>query len=340
MAVVAGLRNIELRARMSELRILINANAQQDTQAVLEEAEATIAELTEDDPESLARAWEALSMARAMRAEMELMAEACEHLLAVARRAGLHRHNAWASWELAAGVALGSRPVDQATERVEQLLAGLPEAESWGVESYLALLYSYGGRHAEAHEIIERSLRRLRELGQLTFRAGLSMNAGWIALLAGKPERAEAELRKGAAVLEQAGESGFRSTVTAVLAEVLYELGRDEDAEECTRWSEEATSPEDVLSQTLWRATRAKLVARRGEHDEAMRLSTEAVEWARQSDALPSLGDALFARGEVLETVGRGDEARTAYEEALTVYERKGIVPAIERTKQALAEFA
>jgi hypothetical protein len=39
-----------------------------------------------------------------------------------------------------------------------------------------------------------------------------------------------------------------------------------------------------------------------------------------------------------LEVLGR-DEARSAYEEALAVYERKGIVPSIERTQTALAEL-
>jgi hypothetical protein len=40
-----------------------------------------------------------------------------------------------------------------------------------------------------------------------------------------------------------------------------------------------------------------------------------------------------------LQLLGRTEEARAAYEEALAVYERKGIVPSIERTQTALAEL-
>jgi tetratricopeptide (TPR) repeat protein len=129
------------------------------------------------------------------------------------------------------------------------------------------------------------------------------------------------------------------STVSAVLAEVLYELGRDDEAEEWTRRSEQLSSPEDVLSHALWRATRAKVVARRGDPDEALRLSTESVDWARRSDSLFLLGDCLFARGEVLRLLGHSNEARPVLEEALAVYERKGIVPSIERTREALADL-
>jgi tetratricopeptide (TPR) repeat protein len=127
--------------------------------------------------------------------------------------------------------------------------------------------------------------------------------------------------------------------VAAVLAEVLYRLGRDEEAQEWTWQSEQASSAEDVLSHSLWRATRAKVLARRGEADEALRLAAKAVGWARRSDGLPPLGDSLVARGEVLRLIGRDNDARPVLEEALAVYKRKGIAPSIERTKLALAEI-
>ena len=202
------------------------------------------------------------------------------------------------------------------------------------------MLYAYAGRHAEAQGAIERSRRALLELGQRTVHAAMSMNAGWVALLAGEPERAEHELHSGAEVLEAAGETGFLSTVAAVLAEVLFRLDRGEEAEEWTLRSERATKPEDVTSQVLWRSTRAKVLARRGDATEALRLSAEAVEWTRRTDGLPFVGDTLAARGEALQLLGRTADARRALEEAVAVYERKGIVPSIERTQALLAELA
>jgi tetratricopeptide (TPR) repeat protein len=158
-------------------------------------------------------------------------------------------------------------------------------------------------------------------------------------MLAGHPERAEQDLRDGAAFLEAAGERGWLSTVAEVLAEVLYRLGRYAEAEQWTHRSEEATPADDVVSQARWRAVRAKVLAHRGEAQAADRLSRESVEWAFHSDFPALRGDCLFDRAVVLALLNRPDEARAAYEEALAVYERKGIVPSIERTQTALAEL-
>jgi tetratricopeptide (TPR) repeat protein len=158
-------------------------------------------------------------------------------------------------------------------------------------------------------------------------------------LLAGQPERAEADLRVGAEILEAAGERGWLSTLAAILAEVLYQLGRYDEAEGWARRSDETASPEDTASQALWRATQAKVLARRTEAEQAVRLASESVEQARRGDQLPTLGDCLASKGEVLSLLGRGDEARPVLAEALAVYERKGIVPSIERTRTLLAEI-
>ena len=71
-----------------------------------------------------------------------------------------------------------------------------------------------------------------------------------------------------------------------------------------------------------------------------MRLSAEAVERAGQTDSLQMIGDCLSDRAEVLRLLGRRDEARPFLEEALAVYERKGIVPSIERVRVLLAEIS
>jgi hypothetical protein len=89
----------------------------------------------------------------------------------------------------------------------------------------------------------------------------------------------------------------------------------------------------------MWRSTRAKVLARRGETEEAARLSAEAVEEARSGDNLHLFGDCLSDRAEVLRLLGRGDEALPVLEEALAAYTRKGIVPSIERTRTLLARM-
>jgi class 3 adenylate cyclase/tetratricopeptide (TPR) repeat protein len=337
-AAAAGQRGVELRARMSELDVRISADPGQETEAALAEAEAAIAELTElDDVESLLEAWEVVIEVANMRCRSTLLEEAARHRLELAQRAGLQQEAAWAAGWLSLALALGPRPVTEALGLAEQVFAEFPE-QRFG-RFHIGLLYGFAGRHEEAERAIEHAKRALLDLGHRTLEASLSMDSGWIALLAGHPERAEKDLRNGAAVLEAAGESGVLSTVAAVLAEVLYRLGRGKEAEEWTRTSERTASSEDILSQVLWRSTRAKVLARRGETVQALRLSVEATDRARRSDDLPVIGDSLFDHAEVLRLVGRGGEARSVLEETLAVYERKGIVPSIERTRALLAEI-
>ena len=124
-----------------------------------------------------------------------------------------------------------------------------------------------------------------------------------------------------------------------LLAQVLYRLGRFEEAEEWAARAEQTTLPEDVVGQAWWRSVRALLLASRGEAEESLRLSAEAIDLLHGTDGLVFTGDALAARAEVLQLLGRPDEARPVLEEALAVYERKGIVPSIERTRALLAEI-
>jgi class 3 adenylate cyclase/tetratricopeptide (TPR) repeat protein len=337
-AAAAGQRGVELRARMDELAILRGTSPGKEAAAALAEAEAAIAELVPlDDAESLARVWRAVMEIGFLRADFGLVGEASSRLLECARRAGIRREEVWAVRGLAAALTYGPAPVEEAIARVEQALADFPQERAG--EDHLALLYAFAGRYEDAERAMGRSRCVRMELGQQIDHAGLSLDLAWIALIAGRPERAEPELRAAAEVLERAGEQGLLSGVAALLAEVLYRLGRDQEAEEWTRRSEQATSPEDVQAQASWRTIRAKVLARRGEAEEALRLSAEGVEWIRRSDHLQVIGDCLYDRAEVLRLLGRPDDARPVLEEALAVYQRKGIVPSIERTRTLLAEM-
>jgi tetratricopeptide (TPR) repeat protein len=335
-AAASGQRTVELRARMKELDVLLQT--EQDTTAALNEAKAGIVELQGlGDPEGLAAGWELISTVGNVRGDYALKEEASRHRLECAKGAGLRRHAARATGVLIAALQQGATPVDDAIRQAEQAIADFP-IERPG-EGPLGMLYAFAGRDAEAVEAIERERRKLLDLGERVFHAATAQNVGLVSLLAGQPDRAEAELRAGAEMLESAGETGWLSTVAAVLAEVLYQLGRYDEAEEWARRSDETASPEDPVSQALWRATQAKVLARRAEAEQAMRLASESVEQARRGDLLPVLGDCLASRGEVLRLLGRADEARSVLAEALAVYERKGIVPSIEQTRTLLAEI-
>jgi class 3 adenylate cyclase/tetratricopeptide (TPR) repeat protein len=333
----AGQRAVELRARVRKTGFLIQSGWI-DTTVALDEAYAAIDELTElDDPESLGAAWYLVATVGTLRGDFMLKEQAASRWLECARRAELAAQTAFAAAVLISALEQGPTHVDEAIARTEHVLADFPGDRRPG-ESNLALLYAYAGRFTEAEAAITHSRRVQLELGRRMTYASASMAVGWIALLADNPAPAEAPLQEAAELLEAAGERGWMSTVAAVLAEVLYKLERDDDAEEWSRRSEQATSPEDSVSQALWRATRAKVLARRhGDAAQALRLSKESVEQARQGNHLLVLGDCLSSRAEVYRLLGRADESRPLLLEALSTYELKGVIPAVERVRALLS---
>jgi tetratricopeptide (TPR) repeat protein len=133
------------------------------------------------------------------------------------------------------------------------------------------------------------------------------------------------------------GETAYLSTAAGVLAEALYLQGRYHEAEEWTRTSEQTASPEDTASQIEWRTVWAKLLARRGAFGEAESLACAAVAIGRETDDPRTLADALLGFAEVLELAGREGEAFPLIEEALGLYQRKEILPSVERARARLA---
>jgi ATP/maltotriose-dependent transcriptional regulator MalT len=125
--------------------------------------------------------------------------------------------------------------------------------------------------------------------------------------------------------------------VDGLLSRVLYTLDRFDEADELALAVREMAIEDDVDAQALWRSVRAMLLARRGEVEDAITLSLEAIEMRRRSDAIVFLGDALTDFSEVLRFTGREDEVRAVRNEALRLYERKGDVVSAGRLRSLLS---
>jgi hypothetical protein len=123
--------------------------------------------------------------------------------------------------------------------------------------------------------------------------------------------------------------------VAALLAAALYGEGRYEEAESFTHVSESAARRDDVWPQVIYRGTRAKLMARRGD-PEAEALAREAVALADRTDVLDLRADALMDLAEVLGADGRSNLAAVEIQAALELYERKGNAVAAERARARL----
>jgi tetratricopeptide (TPR) repeat protein len=197
------------------------------------------------------------------------------------------------------------------------------------------------GQFDQARRLAVRARAIYEELGLKLWAAGMANAWGPIELLAGDPAAAEAELRQGYEGLERIGEKSYLSTMAGWLARALYEQGRYEEAAQFATTSADAAGLDDLASQILWRTTHAKVLARRGEFEEAETVAREAIRLAEATDAIQTHADALLDLAEVIRLAGRPDEAVPFVQEALRLYAKKGVLPAAEKARTLLAgEFS
>lgn len=233
------------------------------------------------------------------------------------------------------GGAYGALPVDRCIEMLESWLARerRPDPDTL---STLGLMMAMADDGPAAADVLARAAARARELGATWKEANVAMHRGAALLILGDAEGAEGSLRLAVRSLERIGDTGMLSTALALHGEALYRLGRDDEALEATSASARMSAEDDVASQMAWRATRAKLLARRGDGGEAERLAREATAIADDTDLLSMAGDTHLDLATVLIQVGRRSEAATEMERALDLFVRKGNVASARRAQAAL----
>jgi tetratricopeptide (TPR) repeat protein len=199
------------------------------------------------------------------------------------------------------------------------------------------------GNFQEAREHAARAKRSLHDLGRSVIAAATSLEGARVELLADDPVAAEALLREDSAALEAFGERYFRSTVVGTLAHALVRQGRLAEADEAVELAIQLTDEDDVESQLLWHTARAKVRARTGDAEEAVRLGEAAIALIDETDGIDIMGDAHADYADVLATLGRRDEAARQYATALELYRRKGnaaMAAAVERALAAVPQGA
>jgi predicted ATPase/class 3 adenylate cyclase len=203
-----------------------------------------------------------------------------------------------------------------------------------------APLEAMSGEFELARDLLADGARALADLGLNVWAANTAQEAFLIESLAGTPEAAATVLRSSYATLEQMGERGFLSTIAGFLAHALYAQGEYDEGARFSRASEEAAAPDDVFSQMLWRSSRAKILAQRGDLERAEALAREAVRLGAPTDLVNTQADALFDLAEVLALAGRREEAVTVLDEAGRLYEQKGNLPSLQRARESARELA
>ena len=163
--------------------------------------------------------------------------------------------------------------------------------------------------------------------------------AGRIELIAGDPAAAEQNLRESYEALRAMGERGYRANEVTLLAEAVYAQGRLGQALQLTEEAEALTGADDLDAQARWRATRAKLLARRGQFPAATRLAEEAVALIPARSGAPQRAEFLVAKAEVSRLAGALDQAEDSLRQALQFYEDRRMVQLAERTRALLASL-
>jgi tetratricopeptide (TPR) repeat protein len=302
-ALALGDRRAQLYVRLARSDSLaMNVHDVEAGERVAREAIAEFERL--GDALGLSRAWERLRLVYSYACRGVDALDAAERAVAHARDAGAQEDVLRLLPMLAAQHYWGPTPAERALPELEAILAELGSHPSgrgnllWmigGLHAMLGRFDAARGSYREAHALNV-------DLGRTIRDAGMSQVGGAIELLAGDPVAAEAELRRGLAVLEQAGETEFRSSVAAWLGRALLARGRISDAVATGATALELADAGDAMTAIVAHSMLAEAHARRGDaaasdrHAERARATIEAVdEPIARADALADLGVAAAA---------------------------------------------
>ena len=232
-------------------------------------------------------------------------------------------------------------PFDEAVSRAESLLQAA-SGDAWAEAEILlalSLLYSYAGRFADARAALRQSQSVFAGAGAKFNVARISRQAGRIELNAGDPAAAERDTTPGYDTLRAMGDRGWRASAAAILAEAACAQGRLDQALRLTEEAEEFAGSGDVEVQGRWRATRARVLARRGQYRAAARLAQEAVAVLPAGSCAPELAEFLVAQAEVSRLAGALDQAEASLRKALQLSENRRMAPLAGQTRALLASL-
>jgi class 3 adenylate cyclase/tetratricopeptide (TPR) repeat protein len=230
----------------------------------------------------------------------------------------------------------GPHPVSEDIEHAEDALAASDEASPIAAYSHLGLAVSRAvlGEFDAAKSEIQRGRSILHDLGMtLELAAAGGLMGAVVEMMAGDYEAAEAAIRPAYETLAAMGEKARSSSRVAILAGIVYELGRYDEAMELADEADAVSAVDDMEPQIWLRGVRAKVLARRGRSDDAEREARENVRLAEETDWPGYTGMAWSDLAEVLHLAGKSGDAAAAARRAEAFLERKGNLVSLERIR-------
>jgi class 3 adenylate cyclase/tetratricopeptide (TPR) repeat protein len=326
-AEAAGDLRVETDARLRRLLLeLRTGEVDLWSAAAVRQSEDAINVFTQlGDRAGLAKAYRVLGYVHGTACRYVQAAEVSELALEHAQAAGNAREARTNATSYALALCWGPTHVDEAIGRMEAMLEQFSDNRiSLGsVLCLLAHLRAMTGEFDLARELYQSGRAGMEEVSRGWPVAWTALSSGRVEMLAGSPDAAEVEFRRGFDLLEQMGERYLRSTVCALLARAVVEQGRLDEAETLTYVAEELSGADDVETQATLRAVRARVFAHSNKHEEARLLGSEVLELLLPTDSAVMKVEALGDLGEVFYDP---DEPASAWvlTEAVKLAELKG----------------
>ena len=199
----------------------------------------------------------------------------------------------------------------------------------WTVSNAKAML----GDHDGAREALVASRDIERDLGRDAwsshFATQVAEENAWYA--GNIPERIRV-LREGLEHFERAaGEKN--PLLSAALAVVLAQEGDAAEAESLAVFARDSAAGGLPHIRVVWQQALALCAARSGEFAKAEALVEDVVVTMRKGEFAVQIADALLVQAEVLRQSAKPDRALAAAQEALALYEAKGVVGLVARSR-------
>ncbi len=228
-------------------------------------------------------------------------------------------------------------PIAEAYRRCEEALAPLQPGTMHAsmIEWCKAFLEGMSGAFEVAHRRFTDATEVFARYGDDLYTSVCLIDWTLTDLLAGDLVAAEeraARACKHAAALDPLYVAGPE----AIRARVLARLGRYADAQAEAQAASEHMSANDIETHVWWRIADALALTGLGDLDAAEARARDGLTFARRTDSPLLIGDALACLGEALFARGRAAEGHRAVEEAIGLYEGKGIAPAVTAARELL----
>ncbi|HYG72340.1 MAG TPA: hypothetical protein VEC15_08655, partial [Actinomycetota bacterium] len=243
--------------------------------------------------------------------------------------------------EITASAYFGPAPAEEVLEILERCAVSMPDTPLARARYHqvrtapLAML----DRADEAHEAARIADAIWTELGDDRLRIASGQIRGEAERYLERWDLAEAVFRDGMERLDRAGEIGFNSTMTALLATSLCDLGRFDDAVPLVEKSRSMTSADDVASQNAWRLVASRVAVAGGDAAEGLALAEAGLSFMETTDYIAWIAESHERIGEAALAAGDVRRARIELAAARDGYHRKQILRWIRRLETRLAEL-